>query len=278
MFRMSTHFLLLRISGALAALMLLLTACNIPTTVPIPAPTEAAAPKGAASTQAPSDNMAPGTTAVTVDVSGVAQNVTLEAVAAVAQRADGPWWEGMPQHTQLTLQGYPVANHAYKPQIFVYPVKDLPVNENAAKIAQDLQSLLQSQQAGDTLPKLPLEPSATQVLHAQVKYLDFKNGKGVRYLAQYGNGFAPINNQLLHYTYQGLTSDGKYYVAVVLPVTLSSLPADSQLSDELVKMIDDKKYPQYLADTAAMLNQQAASAFAPNLSKLDALVQSIEVK
>ena len=64
-------------------------------------------------------------------------------------------------------------------------------------------------------------------MHVQVQYLDFKSGTGVRFLTQFNNGMAPVNNHDLIYTFQGLTSDGKYYIAAVLPVTHPDLPANS---------------------------------------------------
>ena len=41
---------------------------------------------------------------------------------------------------------------------------------------------------------------------------------------------------------------------------------------------DLKGYPDYLSRTAAWLDQQPSASFTPDLAKLDALVQSIEVK
>ena len=71
-------------------------------------------------------------------------------------------------------------------------------NENMGKIAADLQTLLQTQQAGETLPFLPLL-NEVQAMHAQVQYLDFSNGKGIRYLTQFNQGPVPVNNnQLIH--------------------------------------------------------------------------------
>ena len=67
------------------------------------------------------------------------------------------------------------------------------------------------------MPFLPLF-NAAQVMHTHLQYLDFKNGQGLRYLTEFDQGIIPINNYELIYTYQGLTGDGKYYVAAVLPV------------------------------------------------------------
>ena len=213
--------------------------------------------------------------AVIVNVNGVAQSVTAEGIAAVPAGSDRAWWEPMPQYITVTLAGYPVAVHQLKPQIFVYPVKDLGVNEVAQKSAAALQKLLQDKQAGKDLPFLPLY-NATQVMHAQMSYLDFKNGKGVRYLTQFAQGIVPINNHELFYTFQGLTGDGQYYVAAVLPVNLASLPADGKWNGQEPPVGSD--YRKYVDGVVSILNQQSASTFTPDLRKLDELIQSIEIK
>jgi hypothetical protein len=213
---------------------------------------------------------------ITLDTSALAQNISAENVAAVPASPDAPYWEAVPQYRRLTLQGYPVSNHLFKPQIFIYPAADLAsANEAMNKIAGNLQVFLQTQQSGDQLPFLPLF-NAAQVLHAQVQTLDFKGGKGVRFLTQLAQGMVKVNNHELVYTFQGLTSDGKYYIAAVLPVTNPALPADSKLSDELGKALND--YPAYRSEMVTLLNQQADDSFTPDLNQLDTMIRSIEVK
>ena len=213
---------------------------------------------------------------IALDYTTVAQNVTLEAVPAEAASPDGPFWEGAPAYHLMTLQGYPVANHQRKPQIFIYPAGDLAsANENSSKIAADLQALLQTQQAGNQLPFLPLG-NDVQLMHAHVEFLDFKSGKGVHFLTQFNQGMGPINNYELIYTFQGLTSDGKYYIAAILPVTNPELPADPKAGEEQTQTLND--YPVYRSSMITLLDQQPAGSFTPDLSKLDALIRSIEVK
>ncbi len=246
------------------------TATQLPSQAPTDQPV-------ALPTQIPATQPAAGASgAITLDLSGVAQDQTVETIPAVPASASGPYWEAAPEHHRVTLQGYPVANHLLKPQIFVYPVADLAAaNEGMGKMASDLQTLLGTQKAGEYLPFLPLF-NAQQVFHAQVQYLDFKNGKGVRYLTQFDQAPLPINNFELIYTFQGLSSDGKFYIAAVLPVTHPELPATQQVSPE--QEADLKDFPAYLAKTAAWLDQQPSASFTPDLAKLDALIQSIEVQ
>jgi hypothetical protein len=282
------------------ALMLLLSACNASTANPtqaplaiLPGPAEATANPTATEvvptqtpepTQVTEPTQTPTRTGqsevqVTVDLSGVAQDITSQVVPAVAPSPNEMWWAVMPQYTALTLQGHPVTNHDLQPQIFAFPVEGLAVNQVAGEIAQGLQILLQNQQVGKSLPYLPLYNSL-QAMHAQVKFLDFKNGQGVRFLTQYNQGPVPINNSGLIYTFQGLTSDGKYYLAVVLPVTNPELPADTVISEEMANGLQNTPgyYAEYLTSTITLLDQQSTSTFTPDLSQLDAMVQSIEIK
>ena len=141
------------------------------------------------------------------------------------------------------------------------------------KTAADLQTLLETQQVRDQLPFLPLVPSSRQALDAQVQYLDFKTGKGVRFLTQFNNGLVQINNTELIYTFQGLSSDGKYYISAILPVTHPELPDTSRVDEQLVL----NGFQDYISKTVTLLNQQPAGSFTPDLNKLDELIRSIEV-
>lgn len=224
-------------------------------------------------TPPPAEPAEPG---ATLDLDGLAQAVATLVLPAVQPDANNPGTIAMPQRTLLWLYGYPIIGHVREPQIFLFTVEDLAMDDAAAQAAQDLQALLQSQQEDETLPFLPLS-KAVQVMHAQVKTLDFKNGKGVRYLTQYANGLAPINNQDLFYTFQGLTDNGNTYVAAVMPIYLNGLPSYATDTSNLpLEFTSD--YKTYVANTVNQLNLQAASDYGPDLGKLDAMVQSIEVK
>jgi hypothetical protein len=235
-----------------------------PTTLPILAPTQT--PEAAE----------PAAPAAKLELYGLAQAVATLVLPEVQPGAENPGAVVMPQRTLLWLYGYPISVHAQDPQIFLFKVDDLATNDRAAQAVQDLQALLQSQPEGNSLPFLPLTADVQQV-HAQVKTLDFHDGKGVRFLTQYGNGMSPINNQQIFYTFQGLTGDGKFYVAAVLPVNLNGLPSDPLDTSNLpLEFASD--YPTYITGIVNQLNLQAPGDYAPNLDTLDALVQSIEVE
>lgn len=250
-----------------AALTLLLAACQPTVTQPALPPT--------AQTAQPTQPPALTGKQVSLDLADIASSQTVETIPAVPASDDRPYWEVAPEHLRLTLEGYPVSNHLMKVQIFIYPVEKLSeFNQAAGQIAGDLPALLRSRQAVDVMPFLPVF-NAAQMMHAQVQYLDFKNGSGVRYLTQFAQGIVPISSYELIYTFQGLTADGKFYVAAVLPVTHPELPADDQISADDPRLAD---FPAYVSETAAWLQAQPAASFTPDLAALDALIASIEVK
>jgi hypothetical protein len=217
---------------------------------------------------------------ISLDYSLVAQGVSLESMPAQVAHAGDPFWVGAPQYRLLTLDGYRISKHKIRPQIFVYPASELAsANKNMGQVADDLQYLLLTQKAGDQLPMLPLLQGEKQIITAQVQYLDFQNGNGVRYLTQIGNGIAPINNFELFYTFQGLTSDMQYYVAVQLPINNPELPDGPEMSEQMITDIynDPGYYLNYLSSTTTMLNQQSADSFVPDISTLDSVVQSLRI-
>ncbi len=256
----------------IATLALLLAACQ-PAGASASRPTEIPAATGTAA--APTPLPASTTGAVTLDAAGLVQGLEVELVLG-KPAGDGPWWEVAPQHQRATLLGYPVTSNPAQAQIFVYPAAEMAASgEAAAQAVAGLQALLESRQPGEALPYLPLS-NDRQALHARVAFLDFQNGSGVRYLTQLNQGPVQINNAGLLYTFQGLTADGNFYIAAVLPVTHPELP-----ENELAFSGDPdalSRFPEYTAETAAWLEQQPAAGFTPDLDRLDALVRSILVR
>jgi hypothetical protein len=263
---------------ALLAISLLLSACSSTASpTPQPDPTATSAPAATAEPTATAVPATDNSLDISLDTNGMATGFETETVAAVPASDNAPYWEVLPEYTRLTLQDYPISNHLMQPQIFIYPVEELKtVNEGTGQIVASLQTLIQSPQEIPNMPFLPLF-NAAQVMHAHVQYLDFKNGQGLRYLTEFAQGIVPINNYELIYTYQGLTSDGQYYVAAVLPVGHPSLPADANVTgNEPPEFTSD--FPAYLANVVSTLNPQAANTFTPDLTQLDAMMSSLEIK
>jgi hypothetical protein len=203
-----------------------------------------------------------------------------------------PAAEGMgvayPAYVELTLADYNSRNRL-KPQIQVYPVDEL--DEYGTKTVQDLKKLLAEQpktlQIGTGIPILP-SLHAGQLTTAQIQYLTFANGSGMRVLTQFAQDAWPINNEDLIYVFQGLTNDGRYYVSAFLPVSAPFLP-DHVDDPEAVPAVDGVSFPKFNAESFASdymdyqqtirekLDGTSPEEFSPALNQLDDLIESLQV-
>jgi hypothetical protein len=277
--RSITQMLIVLLAGSL-----LLSACfPVAPTTTLPSATATSVPM---ETLEPTATKTPAATAVpapdgsphlSLETGSLVTGFQSETVAAVPANDAAPYWEVLPEYTRVTLQIYPISSHLMQPQIFIYPANELgKVNESAGQMVASLQTLLKSPQEVTPMPFLPLF-NAMQVMHTHIQSLDFQSGQGLRYLTEFDQGMVPINNYELIYTYQGLTSDGKYYVAAVLPVNHPSLPADGEVTGKEPQEFTSD-FPTYLANVVKTLNPQAAKTFTPDLTQLDAMMSSLRIK
>lgn len=138
------------------------------------------------------------------------------------------------------------------------------------------------------MPFLPFGTDAAQSFLARVKYIDFKNGKGVFYLTQFDTEPSLVNNQGLLYTFQGLTGDGLYYVSARFPVRVPFLPPsydskefrDSTLPSYFYGAdIESKeqRYRTYLTNITRELEEMPPDKFDPTLSLLEEAIRTLRV-
>lgn len=191
-----------------------------------------------------------------------------------------------PAYVEFTLPNYNATNDL-KPQINIYPVDEL--RDSGTQVVRKLKQLLAEKsttvQPGAGIPILPPR-HAGQLIDAQVRYLTFGNGSGIRVLTQFAQDVWPVNNEDLLYVFQGLTNDGRYYVSAFLPVRASFLP-DHVDEPEAVPAVDGVSFPKFTSmsfDSEYAGYQQAIThkldttppeEFSPTLSKLDELVESL---
>ncbi len=198
---------------------------------------------------------------------GLSQSELSEIVDPVT---NGSPWDVTVQHVKFTLTGYSLSGTSWQPVIYVFPIAGY---DQAADTIANLKQLLSLRPAdANDMPFLPLV-NAGQEFRSKVAYMDFASGSGVRFVSQYGQGPWPINNKDTFYTFQGLTSDGKYYVSVIMPVSNSVLPATGDGAD-MSKVGDNS----YVAGVRDQLNAQPDESFVPSLAVLDALAKSITVR
>jgi hypothetical protein len=251
-----------------------------------PSPTENSSTQEATSPAATQEGGTPvSSEGVSFVVPGsVARGATGEQMTAVEANSGAPW-DIAPTHLRFTLTDYTLQDKFHEPRIFVYPAGEYAEkNSNAAEQIERLRKIL----AGgtplhETLPMVPFF-NAAPLFSAQLKIIPFEGGGGgIRWLTQYAQYAAPINNRELFYHFQGLSSDGNYYVIAILPITAPILPEDEKPEAAIpqggipIPTAVGPNQVYYFSVTEA-LNTLSPDAFAPSLESLDALIQSMTVK
>jgi hypothetical protein len=219
---------------------------------------------------------------------GLAVSASAETIDVVTDQTGAPW-DIAPAHLQLTLHGYPPNSSFHVPQIFVYPAAEYAAaNPTAAESMKRLKVILSNPTAPYTNDVLPYVPffNAGQVFAAQEKVLQFNGGSGIRILTQYAQDVSPINNGGLFYHFEGLTSDGKFYIVAILPTQLPFLPADNNPSSPVPSggiafpqnNASGPDFENYFKQVTDQINAAPSEKFNPSLNTLDALIQSISAK
>jgi hypothetical protein len=218
----------------------------------------------------------------------VAESVWPQIVAGVPPKL-GETWAGIdPSHFSLSFASPsgPAAMQRYwgtwlqlPPQIKVYPVASMGSSEIIMVRVQTLRELLETKPASPAgeIPVLPLI-NAAQVFRSQVRYLDFQNGSGVRFITQYRQDPAPVTDDEIFYTFQGLTEDGAYYVVASFPLSTDVLPDTLDFESQAFREFERRNYEEYLKEQVDMLDALPPGQFEPDLAMLDQIVGSLEVQ
>ncbi len=121
------------------------------------------------------------------------------------------------------------------------------------------------------LPFLPVMPAA-QVIRARVGLLQLDTVGGISYVTAYRQDASPFTATEFLYTFQGISTDGQYYVSAVFRLNTelfpAEIPADFDM-DAFIAGIQD-----YFAESISTLNAAAPDDFTPSLDTLDALFAS----
>ena len=187
---------------------------------------------------------------------------------------DAPYWS-TPEHREYLFNNWALPGGFHQPAIRIYLVAEFAeVNPNIGERLAALQAALIAQPTDGTGLDVPNLFNAGQFYQSNLKFLDFQNGSGARWLSQYGQAYFPIGLPSLFYTFQGFTADGAYYISIILPVDNPILPPTASVT------LDDafyNNYESYAAETSILLSTQADASFSPSLELLDQLVESLTV-
>ncbi len=135
--------------------------------------------------------------------------------------------------------------------------------------------------------KLPVVPffNDQQVFASNIQVISFQNGGGVRFLTEYAQYAAPVNNGELFYHFQGVTRDGAYYIIAIFPITVPVLAETGDVTATLPT--GGVAYPDitdpnadlqgYYTAITDLLNGTSEDIFTPTISQLDLLIQSMEI-
>lgn len=268
---------------AFCILILLLPSCNLPSTgtsTPISlTETPIAVPTNTSS----SGKVVTLNNVTFIIPTGSANDAQSEMVSAQTGQNTAPW-ELAPVHLKFTLTGYQLEGKFHEPQIFVYSAAEFAqVNSIAAEQIDRLKKILagSAPPLQETLPNVPFF-NAAPLIAANIQIITFQSGSGVRTLTQYSQYVAPINNRELFYHFEGLTTDGKYYIVAILPITAPILAEDekpeaSVPADGVPIPTDVGPNDVYYASVTEKLIALSPDQFTPSQNALDALIQAILV-
>lgn len=136
------------------------------------------------------------------------------------------------------------------------------------------------------IPYLPFY-DASEMFVARAKNVSFRNGNGVFFLTQFTQDSGNlVNNDELSLMYQGISTDGKYYVLADFPITVSFLPNRDANEFECYKVPrtdkdfknGEKKYRQYLAKMTARLENLSPDEFEPSLRYFEEIISTLKIE
>ena len=136
------------------------------------------------------------------------------------------------------------------------------------------------------IPQMPFLPmwESCQPFVAHVRYVNFKNGKGIFFLTQWMTETERVTNAGLEYAFQGITNDGRYWVYAEFSASAPFLPQGDEpeviawAEKNYLLSYKTRKFQNYLRPVVAKLEALPANKFQPNLELLEQLIASLEIK
>ena len=203
-------------------------------------------------------------------------------------QTDAPYFANIAPHTSVRFlrpnPAQPDTN--WIGELSVYRISDLNtyaepsyravVDQLRSLGAEDLSSYAGAS-ADYRTPALPFMPvqNAAQVLRSRPTALNFGTMTGIEYYAYFSQAPEPILEGQVLYVYQGITTDGQYYLSFSMPVEVGvlarAIPADMSWDTFLAN------YPQYLQETFVAINTTDPASFAPASPTLHRFVESITI-
>ena len=209
--------------------------------------------------------------------SALAPAVAFEPVEVIPYNPDAGWPEFIaPAGIKYTFFDDTQGSIYPRSALTIYPAQGfVELYEEQGEKIEALKAMIAGETAGadGEIPEVPGR-NARQMIRASIKYLDFPDGKGVRYLTYYAQALYPATNRSLYYEFRGFSGNGnRNYVHLQYALRATILPEEI-INPQFWKNDD---FAQYSANLTRLLTDLPADQFNPNLDLLDALAQSIKV-
>jgi hypothetical protein len=212
-----------------------------------------------------------------------------------------------PEHLHFEFS---IGPKGWEPFVEVYPVRRFPemyaVNKRLSKdIEQEIRDLKRvikdpTLRVRGEVPYLPFV-DAGQAVQAHVKTSSFNGGEGVYFVTYFDTEVTLINNDHLRYVFEGITTDGKYYVLGDIPISLAFLNDASKdvegtslegfTYNDLMELLRadakdakqpkysalKKRYHSYISGVNSRIENTKPEDFEPALRKLEDLIASLKI-
>ena len=202
-------------------------------------------------------------------------------------KSQPPGPTGLPLHLQINFGNADPKNiKPGDPIIYIIPVADYQKlwNDNSdpavSNTLEKLSTMLKDKPEPiptSGMPVLPYERvTGRNDLSVQGKYFRVQSGNGVRFVGRFAQSPVPVSsdNPRLFYIYQGYTRDDAHLVAFFYPVNTEALPKATAVTDAERQQVDADP-AAYMQTKAQQLNALSESDWTPNLSQLDAVINSL---
>lgn len=194
---------------------------------------------------------------------------------------------GWPEHVQVN---FGTLNHEDRqpsdPVVFIMSsvfYRDMWAANGNPTVGDDMDRLLEiinaeSDDLPDDTPVLPVEEAVgVRDIFVQGKYMALDGGRGIRFVARFGQSPNPVTNQNLRYIFQGFAGDNdEFFVAFFYPVTTSYLPSTAgDVSQEEMDNLN-ADVTAYMTERNEFLNSIGPDEWAPDLDLLDQVIASLQ--
>lgn len=207
---------------------------------------------------------------LSVNVQGLAQKFDQQVESAYPFDPDGMMWlNGEPERLRCTFDNDALERDVLygERQIIVYPLSDyrklFTQKDQLREFDKRVRLMKNALKTGNTdSDEIGVLPSidACQLFRAQVRFLTFKNGRGIRFISRYATDVSPTTGRNIFYTFQGLTNDHGYWISVFYPLRTAQLK--SSANDRTARR---------------RLDVMKSSQFKPDLDRLDNMVRSLAI-